>query len=89
MSGLFTYQIPPFEACKQIEEFAGRKNPEIKRLQFWYNKEKRLVIVLMVLENQSEFSAIQVADLDRSTIDLYSRRDFKEFVYAPMALTPV
>ena len=83
-----TYRPATIEEARQLHEMAG--NPEtVKPLQFWYNTADNLVMVLVVIGDHPEFGAIQVVDTARSIIDLYARRDFERFVYAPMILEKI
>ena len=87
MNNTYAHQIPTYQVARAIQTESGRPNPEIKELQFWYNSSKDLIMVLTVTNNESQFAAIQVVEIRRAIIDLYPRRDFERFTYAPFILT--
>lgn len=86
MENAYHFSPAPLDLAKRTAELVGYKRPELKELQFWYTASGELVMTLTVPENQSEFAAVQVVEVRRAIIELYGRRDFDRFTYAPMIL---
>jgi len=84
----YTYRPAALSEASRIQELISSSRPPLKALQFWYKGED-LIMVLSVSENPSEFAAVQFIEIRRAIVDAVPKRDFEQFVYAPMFLEKI
>ena len=86
---VFLAEIASIEIAKAILAETGQNPPQLKEKQYWYNTNGDLVQIVTLPDGHPEFGVVQVVEYRRAIIDLYARRDFDRFVYAPQILNKI